>query len=72
MLFKYILHEQAQADYETSLQWYTKRNAEAALNFVAAVNNTLQLICEHPARWRSDYKNYHELALKNIHLLLLI
>lgn len=47
---KYILHEQAQKDYEISLKWYVERSGLAAENFVKAVDETLQLICEHPER----------------------
>jgi toxin ParE1/3/4 len=65
VLFKYILHEHAQKDYETSLKWYAERSGKAAENFITAVDNALQLIYEHPTRWRNTYKNYHELGLKN-------
>ena len=36
----------------------------AAENFVTAVNNALELICSHPARWLNKYKDYHEISLK--------
>ena len=36
----------------------------AAENFVTAVNNALELICSHPARWPNKYKDYHERSLK--------
>ena len=64
MSYGYILHEHAQIDYETSLQWYAARSEQAAIHFMAAVDDALQLICTHPARWRNIYKNYHELSLK--------
>ena len=64
ILYKYILHEHAQQHYETSLQWYAERSEQAAENFILAVDDTLQLIAEHPARWRNSYKNFHELGLK--------
>lgn len=64
MRYKYLLHEHAQQDYETSLQWYAERSEHAAENFIMAVDDALQLICEHPTRWRNNYKNYHELGLK--------
>jgi len=65
MRYKYLLHEHAQQDYETSLEWYMERSEQAAKNFIIAVEDALQLICEHPMRWRSLYKNYHELGVKN-------
>lgn len=64
MPYKYIFHEHAQKDYENSLQWYAQRSVKAAENFVLAVEDALQLICLHPARWRNVYKEYHELGLK--------
>lgn len=60
----YILHEQAQQDYETSLHWYMERNLQAAENFIIDISNTLQLICDNPTRWRNTYKHYYELGLK--------
>jgi plasmid stabilization system protein ParE len=65
MAYKYILHEHAQEDYETSLQWYAERSVQVGAGFAAAIEDALQLICEHPARWRNSYSNYHELGLKN-------
>jgi plasmid stabilization system protein ParE len=64
VFYNYILHEHAQEDYETSLKWYAERSEQAAKNFITAVDDALQLICAHPARWRNTYKNYHELGLK--------
>ncbi len=34
MPYKYILHEHAQKDYETSLEWYAERSGQAAENFI--------------------------------------
>ncbi len=64
MSYRYVLHEKAQVDYETSVQWYAQRSETAAENFVRAVDGALRLICDYPARWRNKYKNYHELGLK--------
>ena len=64
MNYSYQLHERAQQDYEEALQWYVQRSQRAAENFVVAVDNALALICEHPARWRNQYKHYYELGLK--------
>lgn len=65
MSFHYILHESAQADYETSLKWYVDRSRQAAENFVTAVENGLQLICNNPTRWRNTYSHFYEINLKN-------
>ena len=64
MSYRYILNEPAQNEYEISLGWYAERSEKAAENFIKAVDATLQLICDHPYRWRNAYKNFHELGLK--------
>ncbi len=64
MSYTYILHKHAQKDYEESLEWYLERSFDAAENFVHAINNALQLICDNPTRWRNKYKNFHEITLK--------
>lgn len=64
MSYSYVLTPTAQVDYEESLLWYLERSETAALNFVAAIDNTINLICEHPKRWRNPYKNFRELSLK--------
>lgn len=63
MRFGYVLHEQAQKDYEESLAWYIERSPKAAAGFVEAVDHTLEQICTHPTRWRNTYKHYYELGL---------
>ncbi len=32
--------------------------------FIEEIDNTLELICQYPERWRNPYKNFHELSLK--------
>ena len=64
MIYKYILHEYAQKDYEDSIKWYLKRSSQAADNFIKSVDITLKLICDNPTRWRNTYKNFHELSLR--------
>lgn len=51
MAFKYILLQEAQVDYEESLQWYAVRSGRAAVNFIKAVDTALHLICANPKRW---------------------
>ena len=41
-----------------------ERSYIAAEGFVEAVDATLNLICEHPTRWRNEYAHYYELGLK--------
>lgn len=44
MLYKYIVHERAQEEYETSLQWYAVRSKRAAEGFITTVDDALLLI----------------------------
>ncbi len=64
MSYHYIFHPAAQQDYEDALRWYTERSMQAAENFIVAIDYALSLICEHPARWRNEYKKYYELGVK--------
>jgi plasmid stabilization system protein ParE len=63
MTYAYILLATAQDEYESSITWYAERSLTAANQFIEAVEHTLQLICEHPDRWRNEYKKYYELGL---------
>jgi len=65
MPYYYTLLNHAQEDYENALQWYAQRSIKGAKELVKAVDDALQLILEHPDRWRNSYKNFHELKLKN-------
>lgn len=64
MPYQYILHENAQSEYETSLAWYKERSELAARNFILAIDYSLELICNSPTQWRNEYKNYYELNVK--------
>ena len=64
MSYTYALLETAQMEYEDSIIWYQQRSPQAAENFMLAVEETLQTICNNPYRWRNEYKNYHELVVK--------
>ena len=64
MSYQYVLQEIAQYDYEEALKWYMERSEQAAENFITAVDNALQVICDHPDRWRNEYKHYYELGVK--------
>ena len=63
MPYAYILLATAQDEYGSSITWYAERSLAAANQFIEAVDHTLQLICEHPDRWRNEYKKYYELGL---------
>ncbi len=60
----FILHEQAQQDYDAAVEWYAERSIKAATNLIAEVEYALQLICDNPDRWRNEYKHFLELGLK--------
>lgn len=64
MSYHYFFHEAAQEEYEDAVSWYLDKSKKAVQDFTAEVDNTLQLICENPTRWRNEYKDYFELSLK--------
>lgn len=64
MSYSYILLPEAQQEYESSIQWYLERSLYAAETFIAAVDHTLQLICDHPTWWRNQYSSYYELGVR--------
>jgi plasmid stabilization system protein ParE len=64
MRYGYILDELAQQEYEDAIIWYLNRSLQACENFILAVDETLTLICDHPTRWRNEYKDFYELGLK--------
>lgn len=64
MSYSYIIHKNAQTDYEKSLEWYRNKSPDAAEKFVQAIDNSLKLMCNNPTRWRNKYKNFYELSLK--------
>jgi len=64
MSYRYILHEQAQQEYDVAVEWYAARSIKAAENLIIEVEHALQLICDNPDRWRNEYKHYRELGIK--------
>ena len=64
MSYSYTLHELAQQDYETAVEWYAARSIKAADNLITEVESALQSICDNPGRWRNEYKHFRELGLK--------
>lgn len=64
MSYEYILDVRAQQEYEEAIRWYMQRSLKAAENFISAMDETLTLICNHPTRWRNEYKDFYELGLK--------
>jgi len=64
MAYPFIFTKEAQNEFENSVHWYLNRNEKAANNFVISVNNTLELISNHPYRWKNPYANYFELQVR--------
>ena len=64
MGYSYILLEAAQEEYESSVRWYIIRSEQSAVNFISAIDVTLESICDYPTRWRNKYKNFFELGVK--------
>lgn len=48
MMYNYFFEEKAHEEYEDALFWYLGASEKTANNFIIAVENTLELICEHP------------------------
>ncbi len=64
MKFRHIILDSAQNEYESSLDWYLKRSFSAGEQFIELVEYTIELICNHPYRWRNEYKGFYELSMK--------
>jgi toxin ParE1/3/4 len=47
----YRLHPLAWLEIEGGDDWYSRRSAEAGIDFVAAVSDAIDAICEAPQRW---------------------
>lgn len=62
--YSHLFNENAQLEYETSIEWYADRSLKAATNFINEVDRAILLICTYPSRWRNAYKNFHELQFK--------
>jgi len=49
---KYRFHHEALAEYEADIRYYKKRQPGLQNRFVAAVEDVIGRILEHPERWR--------------------
>jgi plasmid stabilization system protein ParE len=45
------LHPEALEEWKSAVAWYLERNETAAVNFVAEVDQAIELIAESPLRW---------------------
>lgn len=64
MSYQFVLHDLAQKDYEIAVDWYARKSLKAVNNLIFEVENTIQLICDNPKRWRNEYKHFRELGIK--------
>ena len=60
----FLFDKIAAQEYEYAFDWYDKRSKDAADSFASAVQNIIDLICEHPKRYRNTHKNFREVSLK--------
>ena len=51
---KYRFHPEASAEFEADIRYYKKRQPGLQLRFVAAVEEAMARILEHPERWLTD------------------
>jgi hypothetical protein len=68
MTYSYSLNIHAQHDYEQSLAWYSERSANAAENFVQAIDNVLQLSVIVLIAGETSIKIFMKSICGNIHL----
>ena len=64
MEYKYKFDPIAANEYEEAFIWYQERSEMAADNFLIAVEEAIEAICNDPHRYRNTYKQLRELALK--------
>jgi toxin ParE1/3/4 len=47
------IHPEALAEFKAAVTWYLDRSESAAVNFVAEIDNAIELITASPRRWPS-------------------
>jgi len=63
MIYSYILLQEAQEEYESSLLWYLERSIDAAENFITLIDQSLEDLCQNPFRGKNSFGIFHELIL---------
>ncbi len=66
MTYKHFFEPSALKEYLQAVKWYKKRSHIAAVNFVNEMNSAIDIICNHPSRFRKRHQDFREIALKNI------
>jgi len=64
MNYQYVYAPVALIEYKDAIRWYDAHSNLVAENFVIAVKEKIESICEDPLRYRISFKNYRETSLK--------
>ena len=63
-MYTYTFDLVAADEYSTAYGWYNERSDMAADGFLIAIEETIQLICENPGRYRNTFNKLREVSLK--------
>lgn len=55
--------QRAAEEYLSSLFWYKRKSPHAAEQFIKHIDETLGKITDNPKRFRTTYKNFHEVRV---------
>jgi toxin ParE1/3/4 len=58
------LHPEALAEWKSAVAWYWERNQSAALNFIAELDQAVDLIAESPQRWPKGLRGSRKFVLQ--------
>ena len=58
------IHPAALAELQSALRWYLERSQTAAANFVADIDEAIQLIIQSPARWPAGDRGTRKFVLQ--------
>ena len=64
MSYQYVYAPVALIEYKDAISWYNVRSKRVSENFVKAVKEKIESICEKPLRSRIAYKHFRETSLK--------
>ena len=63
-MYRFIIHPDAQQEYEQSIEWYWFRSPQATENFITTIASTIDNICSNPQRFQNTFNDYYELGVK--------
>jgi len=64
MIFQIRFQPRANREFREASNWYRDKSEQAAINFFAAVNDSVDIILKQPDRFRKTYKNFRETLVK--------